>query len=294
MSRGRVVACLLLACLFAFSCVGGAQRKSPEPSPASSPSPVPDSSPRTRKVRTPVLVKETRYVGKDSLDQYTVYEYNPNYGVLLGKQVFDAQRSNPVSRTAYEYSNGLVASEATFLGAEKSPNARIRYAYDGSGRRVSEKRIDGGGNVLLESRFDYEADGQRKSWRIYLSGELLVAETLYEYSKGLLTRIVMKSGKNEYLSAIDITRDKKGREITRINKTSRNITESFDEYSYDGDRLSLERKTGPSGKLLLSVQYEYSGSGSLLSKKTIKSPEGKVKEYYIYEYAYKEEEVPLE
>lgn len=284
-----------LFCLAALSCVGGAKTKSPEPTPTTvAPSPSPTKSPKTRIIRTPVLVKESRYVGKDALDSYIVYEYNPNYGSLLDKLVYDAQRSAPISRTVYSYADGLLAAEIGYAGSDKAPNSRIGYAYDAKGRRIEEKRQDSGNNVLLTSRYEYDESGQKKAWKIYLAGDLLVAETLYEYAKGELNRIVMKNGKNEYLSAIDITRDKKGREVTRINKTIRNITESFEEYSYDGDRLASERKTGPSGKLLLTVYYEYKGSGSLPDKKTIKAPDGKVKEYTIYEYAYKEEEVPLE
>jgi hypothetical protein len=288
-------ACATLLCIALASCVGGAQAKSPGPSPtATSPTPPPSASPRTKIVRTPVLVKETRYVGKDVLDSWIVYDYSANYAVLQDKLNFDAQRSAPVSKTVYEQSNGLVVSETIINNADKSSSGKISYAYDSAGRRTEEKRRDGAGNVLITSRYEYNADGQRKAWRIYLADELLVAETLYEYSKGQLTRIVMKNGKNEYQSAIDITRDKKGRELSRINKTITNITESFEEYGYDGDRLAWERKTGPSGKLLLSVAYDYKGAGALPDRKTIKAPDGKVKEYTVYEYAYKEEEVPIE
>jgi YD repeat-containing protein len=288
-----MVLCSALLGLTLVSCVGGAKPKSPEPSPLS-PSPSPSKGPKTKILRTPVLIKETRYVGKDSLDSYTVYQYSPNYLVLLNKQVFDAQRSAAVAKTTYEYANGLLASETSAFGSEKNTGSRILYAYDASGRRIEEKRQDDSGNVLVTSRYEFDADGKKKSWKIYLAGDLLVAETLYEYVKGELIRIVMKNGKNEYLNAIDITRDKKGRELTRINKTIRNITESFEEYGYEGDRLAWEKKTGPSGKLLLSVYYEYKGTSGLLEKKTIKAPDGKIKEYYLYEYAYKEEEVPIE
>jgi len=241
-----------------------------------------------------VLVKESRFVGKDVLDSYTVYEYNPNYGVLLDKLVYDAQRSAPISRTVYAYSDGLLSSETGYTGSDKTSSSKIGYAYDSKGRRIEEKRQDASNNVLLTSRYEYNESGQKKAWKIYLAGDLLVAETIYEYAKGELNRIVMKNGKNEYLSAIDIARDKKGREVTRINKTITNITESFEEYSYDGDRLASERKTGPSGKLLLTVYYEYKGTSGLPEKKTIKAPDGKVKEYTVYEYAYKEEEVPID
>jgi len=284
-----------LLCSLALSCVGGAKTKSPEPTPSTvTPSPSPSKSPKTKIVRTPVLIKESRYVGKDVLDSYTVFEYNPNYGALLDKLVYDAQRSAPVSRTVYDYSGGLVSAETGYTGSDKASSSRISYAYDSKGRRIEEKRQDAANNVLLTSRYEYNESGQKKAWRIYLAGDLLVAETLYEYAKGELARIVMKNGKNEYLSAIDITRDKKGREASRINKTIRNITESFEEYGYDGDRLASERKTGPSGKLLLTVYYEYKGTSDLPAKKTIKAPDGKVKEYTVYEYAYKEEEVPIE
>jgi hypothetical protein len=79
-----------------------------------------------------------------------------------------------------------------------------------------------------------------------------------------------------------------------VNITVRGIIESFEDYEYEGDRLVKEVKTGPSGKLLLTATYEYEIGSTVPKKKTVKNAAGKVKEYYTYEYAYREEEVPLE
>ncbi len=266
--------------------------KSPEPTP--SPSPTPHSGPKVKTIRIPILVKESRFVDKDRLDQYSTYSYDNASGRLLGKQVFDGQRVAPLSRFVYEYdAAGLVTLETQF-GSERAARSKIAYKYDTAGRKTEENRIDESGLVLMSSRYSYDGAGKKTHWKIFLGGESLAAETIYEYTNDQVSRIVLKGGRGEYLSGINITRDKKGREVKRVNITVRGIIESFEDYEYDGDHLSKEIKTGPSGKVLLSVQYEYQGSSAVLSKKTIRNAAGKVKEFTTYEYAYKEVEVPLE
>jgi|GEM_PF-2225038 hypothetical protein len=292
------ISILLSVCLLGLIACNGKEKspppETPSPAVAESPSPQPSPKPAAGKtIKVPVLIKESRYHGTDKLDEYYSYEYDAALKVLLSKTLHDSQRSAPQGKSVYEYdAKGLLIRE-TVYGPENVLKYRIDSTYGPDGLKLQETRRDPRNVVVLTSRFAYDEAGRRTSWKIFMGEDELVGETQYRYEEGLLKRITLRARENEYRGMIQIEHDKKGREISRTNITARGTTESYEDYTYEGDRLAQERKTGVTGKLLLTILYDYDKAGSLI-KKTVKNDKGKVKEYTVYEYAYREEEAPAE
>jgi hypothetical protein len=261
---------------------------SPAPSAAESPPPAPSPSPLPpEKSIITLLVKESKYNGSDRLDSYVTSEWDASGKILLSKTTHDGQRSAIQGKTVYEHdASGRVTME-TVYGPENALKYKLVSAYDGSGRKIEEKRRDPRGTVILTSRFSYDENGNRTSWKIFMGETDLVGETQYRYEGGFLNRITMRARDNEYRGMIEIVYDKKGREISRTNISVRGTTESYEEYAYEGDRRVGETKTGITGKVLLAITMEY-GKDGYIFKRTVRNDKGKVKEYAVFEYERKE------
>jgi YD repeat-containing protein len=269
---------------------------SPEASAAPSPTPAPSPKPsgkKTKIIKIPILSKESRFNASDKLDQYVVSEYDPALKVLLSKTTYDSQRAAPQGRTEYSYDkNGLLVEEAVY-GPDKVLKYKLLSVYDAKGLKTEEVRRDARNVAVLTNRYLYDEAGNRTGWKIYMGDTDLLAETEYRYENGLLVRITLRARDREYRGMIQIEHDKKGHEVSRTNITVRGTTESYEEYTYEGDNRIMEKKTGVTGKVLLTILYDYAKDGTL-AKRTVKNEKGKVKESTTYEYAYREEEVPVE
>lgn len=305
-TQASVAAIAALASLaFFFSCAGQpapAPEPVPEPAPEATsaaseaweetpaPAPAKVQKERTVIVKVPVLLKETVFYPDGLVDEYVTYKYDQAMVRLLEKATFDPSRPEPIERAVYEYAGDsrLPLAEAVY---EADGRIRIKreFAYDASGRLLSERLLDAKGQLQGSSTWVYDAQGRKAEWKVLDGKGLLQATTLYAYNgAGRVERIDMKNAAGGSTGAIKVEYAGTG----QVEKSSYLAADgSLQKYELtdakEGRALSFASHR-PDGSLAQALAYEYGPLGELLASR-LSDGQGRLKERRAYEYAVRED-----
>ena len=245
---------------------------------------------RTVTVRTPVVVKETVFYPDGLVDTYTVYKYDDSLTRLLEKTTIDPTRPEPIERVVSEYDpTGVLTDELTY-GSDGTLRSRRNVTWTSGKLLATETGQDAKGTGQYSSSYDYDASGNRVTWKAFDGSGALRVTTTYSYDpQKRLVGIEMRNPANALTESI------------KVSYSADGSTETWAYYGSDGSLQKSEvsiLKDGkvqrfevrhPDNSLAEATDYTYGPDGERLTA-VLSDASGKIKEKRSFEYRVRQDQ----
>jgi hypothetical protein len=243
--------------------------------------------------RNSFLTKESVYFADGdaagTLDEYTVYEWNPAFTTLLKETRYSAsdallekieytyQGTNPVMKTT----KVIVADER---GREQE-QVRTQVVYQYAQDRLQKETIkNNSGGTISSYEYAYDGQGHRAS-RVMKNGkDAVMTETAYTYANGRLVSAETKSAGGSTISSIAYQYDGQGNLVKQETRNASGKTTSVMTAIWQNGYEMKNELIGADNAPQQRETNEYSPLGDMV-KKTIENVQGKSVQIIQYEYA---------
>ncbi|WP_221394015.1 hypothetical protein [Dyadobacter sp. NIV53] len=174
---------------------------------------------------TKMELKSRTVSGKLELQSYTDHLYNNN-GVLIRKIMYSknspASDWLPGNESEYEYINGVVSLEKTYLyvynSGQKVLTGQIKYEFK-NGKKLGQSWTDGQNNLLYRVEYAYKNDVlSLETWYDGKDKVNRIFEHKFAGNRRQIGEYLINT--KEQLALIEKTYDEKGRLSTQITKVS--------------------------------------------------------------------------
>jgi hypothetical protein len=253
-------------------------------------SPAPSSPTETVKPvpgQIPVQKQATVKFADGTVDEFTVFEYDPSDITLLGENRFSASR-NLMDQIEYTYDEEKnVLTNKMTKDDENRIKSRVVYVHEeASDKLVRETVVNKAGKAVSTNVYTYNPEGFVVSRAILNGNNVKLAETFYTYNGNLVVSSKTQAGDGRPISSSTNEYDRNGNLINQVlYNAAGNVTRRIATVWQNGLDIEITQTTAD-GKPQLKITNEYGAAGELL-KKTVVNYQGESTQVIEFEYEFR-------
>ena len=241
---------------------------------------------RIEEYQVPVILKETKTFADGIVDQITENTWSPDYTRILSSLTRKPSLPEPVSRTNYTYSDGILTSRSSF-GPDNALQNRSTFDYDAQGRLIRETMADGKGVTQSVSEWAWSEE-RKTEWRVLDATGRILAKTAYRYENDRLSELQMSDGAGNSTGRGVYQYNDEGQLVGIRYFNAAGTPQDRIEYSLENGRLIHEKSYRADGRLERGLLYNYGPEGQILSK-TLTDASGRRRESTSFDYSFRTE-----
>ncbi|MDR1857990.1 MAG: hypothetical protein LBQ69_00810 [Treponema sp.] len=237
--------------------------------------------------RDSFMTKQSVFFEDGSLDEYTTYQWDPNYSRVDNEVRYSASGSMLEQiEFAYNEDRGYITTKIT-RDVESRLKNRVVYQYNAGGRLWRESIVDNRGRVISTYEYGYDDRGNRTSRIIRNRAGDRLAETIYTFdAAGRMTASETRDFGNTAISSTRYTYDAQGNLVSQQVLNSEGRVTTNIRGVWENGREVRNEMLGANGDILLLVTSEYGQDGEM-TKRTVDNIQGQSKQFMEYEYTYR-------
>jgi hypothetical protein len=235
----------------------------------------------------PVQKQATVKFADGTVDEFTVFEYDPSDITLLGENRFSASGGlmDQIEYT-YDEEKNMMTTKMT-KDDENRLKSRIVYEYtEAIDKPIRETVVNKAGKSVSVNEYAYNSAGFPVSRAILNGNNVKLAETFYTYNGDLVVSSKTQAGDGRPISSSTNEYDRDGNLVNQVlyNATG-NVTRRISTVWQNGHDIEITQ-TAADGKPQLKITNEYGAAGELL-KKTVVNYQGESTQVIEFEYEFR-------
>jgi hypothetical protein len=241
---------------------------------------------RIEEYQVPVILKETKAFADGIVDQITENTWSPDYTRLLSSLTRKPSLPEPVARTSYTYTEGILVSRSSF-GPDGALQNRSTFDYNAEGRQIRETIADGKGAVQSVSEWTW-SEGHKSEWQVLDGAGRILARTSYHYADDRLSEVRMSDGAGNSTGRGAYHYNDEGQLVGIRYFNAAGTPQDRIEYSLENGRVIQERSFRADGRIERGYLYEYGPEGQIL-KVILTDASGRHRESTSFDYTFRTE-----
>lgn len=228
-----------------------------------------------------LVSKRTSYYSDGVLASYRVYNY-ADEGTEKREEILYNSDDEAEERIVYTYEDGSL-TESRHYNDDNELQRIHRFDYNKEGLLSEDLLLNAKDEQQTRQEFEYNQNGQKSKWLVYNNNDTLMSYSLYEYQKGLNTRIENYNAGNELLDYFVIEYNSEGKPEKRVWYNSSDQREQSRLYEYENGALVNEALLRANGSVQRKIAYVNNSFGNPVEVVYMDAGEN-IQEQVTYEY----------